>query len=90
MTIRNRLAKLESESKDNGRDSRPPILLGRAGMTDDDVIGLWTGGISPKIERLPNESIDDLIDRARLLLATPWAGMPLIMLCVYTDKKLEV
>jgi hypothetical protein len=86
MTIRKRLKRLEGQRGHHAWDDRPPVILSRADMTEDRVIGIRTGSGSEVITRLPGESFDDLVSRARALLATPWAGLPLIMACAYADQ----
>ena len=84
MTIRKRLERLESARPP--MTDRPPVMLGLCGTTDVDVIGIGNG---PRlIKRQPAEALDNLIERAHPLLATPWAGMPLIMSYAYSDEAL--
>lgn len=88
MTMRNRLRRLELQLPTNF-DDRLPVVLGVIDRTDDDVIGMFTGPGSQIVARDVGESMEALISRARVLLATPWAGLPLIMCCVYADADGE-
>lgn len=83
MTIRKRLERLESTILPI--DERPLVMMTRLGMTRDDVIAMSTGPGCEPVMRKPGEAYEELRDRARPLLATPWAGMPIIMCCVYSD-----
>jgi hypothetical protein len=88
MNLRKRLQVLEGRKAAAGWDDRPPVLIGRLDMAEDDVIGIGTSR-NNAVPRLPGESFDDLVDRARPALATPWCGMPLILVCQYADKRVD-
>jgi hypothetical protein len=86
MSMRNRLRRLEMQLPTNF-DDRPPVVLGVIDRTDDDVIGMFAGPGSHIVAREVGESMESLIARARVLLATPGVGLPLIMWCYYTDSE---
>lgn len=85
MTLRKRLARLEAD-RSGSNDEREPVLLAIAGKTDADVIGIGTTRANT-VARLPGESLDGLVRRARPLLARPWTiGLPHILCCAYAEE----
>ena len=88
MNMRNRLRKLELQQPTSW-DDRPPVVMGIAGRDDADVIGVHTGNKAKMVARAQGEDLDDLVSRARVALATPWCGLPLILMCAYADADGE-
>lgn len=86
MTLRKRMTVLEGRHGSTHWD-RPPVLIGLVDTADADVIGIRNG--SRVIERNPGETLDDMIARIRTTLATPWAGLPLIMTYAYSDDVMS-
>lgn len=86
MTMRNRLRRLELQ-RPTTFDDRPPVVISIAGRDDADVIGIRAGAQAEMIAREPREDIDTLVSRARIALATPWCGLPLILMCAYPETE---
>lgn len=87
MTLKKRLLRLET-SQPIDTPLLESALVRIIGKSDDDVIGIGIdrGSVIP---RQPGESFVDLVERARTLLATPWCGIPLILMCAYADKEVD-
>lgn len=84
MNLSKRLKVLEARQVDEGICRL--VIVTRAGSNDEDVIGL--SGPEGMIERLPNESMDELGDRVTLAWtkAGRLSGSPIIVLSTYRGE----